>query len=400
MKSEIKYLLSIESKGIKLGLERTQKLSNDCGNPHEKLKAIQVAGTNGKGSTCAIIANILRVSGYKVGLFTSPHLINVNERIRINGNPISDDEIAEYIQLYQKQIEKNDASFFETVTIMAFWYFNKMNVDYAIMETGLGGRLDSVTICNPIMTIITSISLDHTEILGDTLEKIAKEKTGIIKQRIPCVTIEHSNQSVQNIIKETCEIKNAQLIISKKTEPLSFNIGLNGKFQNENARLAQTAINHLNLNLNLKFIKSGLANIRWHGRNQIIYKQPLVIFDVAHNASGIDSFINFYKTIAVGKKILVISLQKRKNILTQVKTIESVFDQIIICETKNKRTMTTDELKQQFIEQKKIIQIQSASKAIQYALDNTKPTDSIGIIGTHFLGEPVSKIFNISFNLL
>ena len=137
----IKYLLSIESKGIKMGLKRTEELNKSCGSPDKNLKIIQVAGTNGKGSTCAMISSILIKAGYKVGLFTSPHLVNVNERIRVNAKPISDNDIAEFIRSYKHIIEDISASFFEATTIMAFWFFKKHNVDYAIMETGLGGNL-------------------------------------------------------------------------------------------------------------------------------------------------------------------------------------------------------------------------------------------------------------------
>ena len=156
----LEYLLSIESKGIKMGLQRTEALKQACGNPDQNLNIVQVAGTNGKGSTCAMISNILIEAGYNVGLFTSPHLVAVNERIRVNGEPILDNEIAEFIKLYKTNIENISASFFEVMTIMGFWHFKKYEVDYAIMETGLGGRLDSVTVCMPKLSVITSISMD------------------------------------------------------------------------------------------------------------------------------------------------------------------------------------------------------------------------------------------------
>ena len=174
----IQYLLSIETRGIKLGIQRTRELMAACDNPQSGLPVIQVAGTNGKGSVSAIISNILINAGYKTGLFTSPHLVNVNERIRINGVPISNKEIDLFIKSYKTDIEKYEATFFETITALAFYYFKKEDVDIAIMETGLGGRLDSVSICEPLATIITPISYDHMEILGETLTEIAFEKAG------------------------------------------------------------------------------------------------------------------------------------------------------------------------------------------------------------------------------
>ena len=400
MNPNVKYLLSIESKGIKLGLQRTKFLSDNCGNPHKNLKIIQVAGTNGKGSTCAIIYSILRNANYNVGLFTSPHLLNVNERIRINGQPISDQHISEYIKNYKNNIEKISASFFETITIMAFWYFKKMNVDYAIMETGLGGRLDSVTICTPILTVITSISLDHTEILGSTLSQITNEKIGIIKKKIPCITIKH-NKIIHKIIKDKCIEKQAPLIIVNNSNPLNYQPILKGDAQYENALLAETAVNTLKINIIKKnHIINGIQNVIWHGRNQIIKENPKVIFDVAHNESGIVNFINFFKSYSQGKKILVLSMQKRKKISSISDLIIKTFDYIICCETINKRTMTIKELKSNFINSRKIKCIKSEYEAINYSLNIATQDDSIAIIGTHYLAEAISKIFKISFNLL
>ena len=398
-KSSIQYLLSIESKGIKMGLNRTLELSNACDNPDKKLDIIQVAGTNGKGSTCAMIANILIVAGYKVGLFTSPHLVNLNERIRINGLPITNEAIDEFISLYKNDIEEISASFFETITIMAFWYFQKNNVDYAIMETGLGGKLDSVTICNPKLTVITSISMDHSEILGDSLVKIAKEKAGIIKKDTSCITVKHSEE-INEIIQSECIKKNANLIISDDFTPLLYNPSLKGNAQFQNAHLAEVTINTLLKDINGEIIIRGIEGTRWYGRNQIIQKEPTVIFDVAHNDAGVSSFIDFIKSISGNNKKLILSLQSRKNIKNQVSLLSKVFDEIILCETHNRRTMQVEDLKSNFSMDQKLICIQSEYEAIEYALDNSSKDDLIAIIGTHHFGDAISKIFNISFNLL
>ena len=403
MNSAIKYLLSIESKGIKLGLDRTKALNNICGFPDKDLRIIQVAGTNGKGSTCAMIANCLQeVLNGRVGLFTSPHLVNFNERIRINGKPISDNEISEFINLYKSDIENISASFFETTTIMAFWYFKKHKVDYAIMETGLGGRLDSVTICNPMLTIITSISMDHSEILGDTLVKIAKEKSGIIQYKTPCLTIEEQTEEVQNVIVSECKRKNAQLIISSKTNcGINLNPSLLGDAQLQNACLARLAAETIvNDQKKANNISRAIEKTRWHGRNQILQQDPLVIFDVAHNEAGVSSFIKFIEPFECKNKRLILSLQSRKNIKNQAVILDSIFDEIILCETHNKRSMTLDALKEQFNNEENLVCIKSEYKAIKYALKNSDKDDLIGIIGTHHFGAVISKIFNISFNLI
>ena len=185
LENYLNSLFSLQRRGIKLGLEHTKNLLKFFDNPHEKFLTIHVAGTNGKGSTCAYIERILRYSGYKVGLYTSPHLFNFNERIRVDGLPISDQEIVSFLDNSFKEINKIGSTFFEVTTVMAFDYFCKKKVDIAVIETGLGGRLDATNVINPVISVITSISMDHTEILGDSIEQIAKEKSGIIKEKTP-----------------------------------------------------------------------------------------------------------------------------------------------------------------------------------------------------------------------
>jgi len=262
------YLLSIESSTIKLGLERTIKLMNFCGNPQQGLPVIQVAGTNGKGSTSAMIAKILECAGYKVGLSTSPHLVNVNERIRVNGNPINDEMLALFIEKYKLGIEMFSASFFETITAMAFWFFKEKNVDIAVMETGLGGRLDSVTICNPILTVITPISLDHTEILGDSIKKIAYEKAGIMKKGVPCVISKQENQAYSVLNKSASKL-NCDLIISTNTYS-QIKPALMGKYQYENACLAYLLLKLTNYIFQMNSLRtvlkkpSGMVEIKFY----------------------------------------------------------------------------------------------------------------------------------------
>ena len=231
----LSYLLSLETKGIKLGLERTYNILSACNNPQEKIKIIQVVGTNGKGSTSAMIANILKHANYKVGLYTSPHLYKINERIRVNGQSISDDSIIEFINKYQKQIETFNISFFEAMTAIALWYFNNQKVDIAILETGLGGRLDSVSACIPELVVFTPVSLDHQHILGDTIEQIAVEKAGAIKLGVPCIS---SNQQleVKQIFNSYAKKFNTK--VDYIDIQCKYPVNLNGKHQKMNANLA------------------------------------------------------------------------------------------------------------------------------------------------------------------
>ena len=395
MNRNIIYLLSIESKGIKLGLERTKSLLSACNNPQKDLPAIQITGTNGKGSTSAMIANIYKCAGLKAGLFTSPHLINLNERIRINNELISDSDINQFISKYKKDIESLDSSFFETITAMAFWYFKKHNVDVAVMETGLGGRLDSVTCCEPILSVITSISIDHAEILGDTIEKITLEKAGILKANIPCVAVHNKTDA---IIEERAKFLNSTVFYINDEIKGLYKPSLKGSCQYQNAQLAELAINVINnKKISIEHIIAGIETTQWFGRNQIISTKPFVIFDVAHNEDGIMNFLYYFNSIKhTGKKILVISLQRRKNINHCIDYIQDSFDVIVSTETNNPRTMPCHVLSRLLANKCEVYK--DADIAIKTIIKDIKQNDSLAIIGTHHLGQHVSNNFNISFN--
>ena len=395
--NNIKYLCSIETRGIKMGIQRTKEIINACGNPQINMPSIQVAGTNGKGSVCAMLSNIFIAAGYKTGLFTSPHLVNVNERIRINGIPIFDSDIDNFILKYKYNIENIGATFFETITAMAFWFFKKNNVDIAILETGLGGRLDSVTICDPILTIITPISLDHIEILGNNIKDIAFEKAGIMKKNIPCIS-SFQKKTVKDVLIKQSKIKSAPLHFIKNIN-YNYDVNINGSHQQDNANLCIQALSLLkNYKIPNNTISFGLKSVKWFGRNQIIKKKPLIIFDVAHNTDGIQSFFHYYKNLnLIGKSILIISLQARKNIKAVIPLLIKKFDLIICTEAAGRNPMNANTLKNMFCNNKAII-IEKPEKAILKGLKLISNEDSMAIIGSHYLGPAISKIFKISFD--
>ena len=213
----LEELYSLQRLGIKVGLKHTAQLLDEIGNPHKKLRLVHVAGTNGKGSTCSILTKILIDHGLKVGLYTSPHLKKFNERIQINHVQISNEYIATFYNENRTKIYNIETTFFETTTAMAFSYFKDQAVDYAVIETGLGGRLDSTNVIVPKVCGITSISLDHTEILGDTIEKIAIEKAGIIKKDVPILTFEQESVIIEVLRKEANK-KNSNLDVIADTE--------------------------------------------------------------------------------------------------------------------------------------------------------------------------------------
>jgi len=390
-----KYLFSLESKGIKLGLERTYDMLKACGNPHESLTSIQILGTNGKGSTASIIAHILKKAGYKVGLYTSPHLNKLNERVRINGKVISDQDISNFITTYKTRINNLSASFFEVMTALAVWYFHKEKVDIAILETGLGGRLDSVSACKSQLLVFTSISLDHQHILGNTIEEIAKEKASAIQKNSVCISC-YQPESVANVLDKRAKSKNTKIqYINKKKENL---ITLNGKHQHINESLAIKAIELLTkFNVSKDCISKGLLTVKWPARIQKISNNPNIYFDVAHN---VDSFISLCK-FAQGLKInnnniLILALQNNKKIDQVISIIKETFDQIIVTQTNQRNYLPTQDLKKLF-NQDNIIIFKNPIKAFNYVQNINKNID-IFIAGSHYLGPYVSNNYKISFD--
>ena len=395
----INYLLSIETKGIKLGFERTQAMMKVCGNPHLELPVIQVAGTNGKGSVCAVLANILKAADYKTGLFTSPHLVRINERIRINGKPIPDVEIIRFIQFYKEDIEKIEATFFEITTAMACWYFKKENVDIAIMETGLGGRLDSTSICRPLATVITPVSLDHVEILGETLREIAVEKAGSMKKDIPCLSARQTEEVTIALQSEAIR-KGTPLHFLNEKKGIAIDVNIPGEKQKENTELALSVLDHLKeFTIPDSAIREGLCTVLWHGRNQMLQKSPTVIFDVAHNEEGFRSFLNYYRSLQIsGKSTLIIALYMKKRIQNIVPQLENVFQHIICTQTEGRCPMPADILSANFRPSHSVEIIRDSSVAIQKGLRGLSKDDGMAILGTHCFGPSVNKLFKISFD--
>ena len=394
MIKEQKYLFSLQNRGIKMGLERTQKLLKICSSPNEKLKVIQILGTNGKGSTSAILNKILTNAGYNVGLFTSPHLNSFTERIRVNSSPIEEKSVKYFINIYKDAIEKIEASFFEVMTAMAFWYFQKNKVDYAIMETGLGGKYDSVTACNADIFGITSISKDHQNILGNNLEDIAKEKVSAISAHSHAYYV-NQNKIVEKIISDYCNQK--QCKHKKIKTNLNLQVSIRGEHQKQNASLALSIANHINPNI--KDLEKSLMSIKWYGRNQVIKKQPFIVFDVAHNEDGIISFLKFINQLNKNfkKKYLLISIQKNKDIEEVANNLNNSFDKIVYTITDKKKSMDFKNIKKEI---SKATLIENSELALDKIISEASREDLIAIIGTHFWGKAISNKFNISFDNL
>ena len=409
--AELDSLYSLHRRGIKLGLEHTFQLLEFLGNPQSELNLIHVAGTNGKGSTCAHIECILRGNGYKVGLYTSPHLINFNERIRVNGLPIKNDEIISFIKSIDTVIKKIDSTFFEVTTAMALKYFNDHNVDVAIIETGLGGRLDSTNVIQPSMTIMTPISMDHMDILGNNIQQIAKEKSGIIKDDIVLVTAKQ-DRSVMDILFNKAKEKNTSVIIADSPSNISINPNgtsfiinnkkykstLIGDFQAENASLAISAIRHFDNKINYNKICSSLRGLHWPGRLQSLAKN--IYYDVAHNESGIKAILQSCHVVSPNQNIYgLFCLKGDKDLDLIANQLKGKFKKLFIAESKNGLLLDAKSLST------KLINLGINNSPVESIKDGVKllraliKDKDIGLVfGTHYVAEEIFKEFEISFD--
>ena len=306
----VEYIFGLQRRGIKWGLDNIRALLKAVDNPHLNWPSIHLAGTNGKGSTAAMIESILLKEGYRVALYTSPHLVDFSERIRVNREMIDRDSVVKFTNMVQPVIDAVEPSFFEVTTAMAFWHFAKQNVDIAVIETGMGGRLDSTNVLKPLATVITRIGLDHQNYLGDTIQEIAGEKAGIIKAGVPCVTTAQNEKALQ-ILREFSKKNGSELIssvdngsyrlveerlgdthfelITGSSGTLNVHLNLSGSYQVENALLAVIAIETIaqQFPVSKSAIVEGLGNVSWRGRIDLVSTSPNIIVDVSHNADGV-----------------------------------------------------------------------------------------------------------------
>ncbi len=324
------FLFNLQRISAKLGLDNILTLLEAVGNPQHKWPAIHIAGTNGKGSTAAILESILLKSGYRVGLYTSPHLIDFTERIRVNHTPISKQDVIDFTNRIRPLIKTIEPSFFEVTTAMAFWYFAKQQVDITIVETGMGGRLDSTNVVNSLISVITPIAFDHQNYLGDTIEHIAMEKAGIIKKGVPCLT-NNRDPRVLALFEEACQKKDSSFIkvfdnssykvLASGLFGSKFNleiggnffetlyVNLPGEYQLENISLAAGTIFQLNDKIDIpdSAFREGLTSVDWKGRIDSISTNPNIIIDVSHNPCGVEKTLAFISRFFTKDQINVIT---------------------------------------------------------------------------------------------
>ena len=400
LNAHLEYLFALERKGINLGLKPTQDLLAACGNPQHTFPIIQIAGTNGKGSTAAIAAWTLQCHSKSVGLFTSPHLYRFNERIRVDTVTISDDYITQWIQKHKQSIEGISTTFFETNTVMALCYFRDRQVDTAVLETGLGGRLDSTTAVTPVLTAITPIDLDHTEILGKTRAAIAREKAGILKPGVPCISAPQSSD-VRQVIEAEAERIGAPLSFIDMDTTLPHPPRMPGLHQGMNAKLGlKIAESVLDQDYDPIVAENALQTAFWPGRYHLLQNQPHIVFDVAHNPHGVNAFLETARSENIrGRKWLIVALQKDKRADAIMDMLCPAFDHVIITQTGTRNFLTADALSARACRNHAGIHTEpDAVQAIERTITQADDDDYIAILGSHYLGDAVAKVFKISFD--
>lgn len=333
----------------KVNLDNTIHLCAILENPEQKFKSVHVAGTNGKGSTSHMMASILQEAGYNVGLYTSPHLKDFRERIKINGEMISESEVISFVANYKEAFEAIHLSFFEWTVGLAFSYFALKNVDIAIIETGLGGRLDSTNVILPELSVITNIGKDHTQFLGDTMEQIATEKAGIIKQNIP-VVVGQEQSEVRGVFLKKSEILNCKIRFSDSSLYHNYDSDLKGSYQKNNINTAVTAIEELQeqgwsiSNDNVKEgLKKVVANTGLLGRWQKLAENPRIICDTGHNEAGIKEIVHQLQKMDYNRLHVVFGVVNDKSIdeVLELLPKDAVY---YFCRAQIPRSLDADEL--------------------------------------------------------
>ncbi len=395
-KSFIEWVQSQKRFSKKTNLDNMKYFCKLLCNPESSFKAIHVTGTNGKGSTVAMLTSVLMAKGYNVGTFTSPYIECFNERIAFNTKPIDDDDLLKManrvIEIYPILEENNfpKPTFFEFITLCAFCYFKSLNnLDYAVIEVGMGGRLDSTNVITPIVSIITNVALDHMQILGNTKEAILIEKLGIVKDNIP-VVCGLKEENLKMIATNVANIHNSQIVFPKYNEVKNvkcdlsdtcftyqgqdYQLSLLGFHQVENALLVIETFNLLkdNLKLSIQDLHNGLKNTKWVGRLEKINDDPVIYIDGGHNIDGISRITEFVKSLNIPNVRAVISISHDKELLPMIKMVDETFDEIIFTSYTYARSAKAEDLYNLSSSKNKKC-IENLDVAVKYVLTNKKP---------------------------
>ena len=390
----IGQLFSLEYTGMKLGLDNIKALMDALGNPHRAFPTIHVAGTNGKGSVCNMLAAALQANGYKTGLFTSPHLVSYTERMKINGKPIAEERFTTYFKSLWHDIQEIKATFFEATTAIAFQYFRDENVDVAVIETGLGGRLDATNVLEkPLATVITSIGLEHTEILGDTLEKIAYEKACIFKRLVPAI-VNAPLQTRKVFIDKSREV-NAPLFFVTPDEELSFSGDLKGEHQKENTLTVLETLKQLSLPLDHEASLRGIAHttlltglrarLEEYAYGPAVKAGVRLFLDVAHNPDGLARVRDYFLTQGI-RPIVVVGFAKDKDIPSSLEIIRTLATRVFAVSAHMSRSLPAQEL---YLKGKNagldIEMTEEIKTAVNSAISMSKLGSPVLLVGSHYV---------------
>ena len=406
-KSTLQYLLSLERHGIKPGLERISRLLKLLGGPQLKYPAVHVAGTNGKGSTSAMLSSVLNEAGMRTGLYTSPHLVKFNERIQVSGRMITGPELREAARIVKKAAAKMPGSpitFFEFTTAIAFVHFSLKEVDIAVIETGMGGRFDATNTLLPEVSVITNVNVDHTQYLGFGLKEIAFEKAGIIKPGRPVVTGEIKKAPLSVIRKRAKESSSSLYVLDRdfsvqiapsslsysglELELNGLRLGLSGPHQAMNAGLSLAAIEALRqrgFQIPVSAIRAGLRKAAWPGRFETISKKPLVIIDGAHNPAGARTLANALKDLSYKRLVLVLGIMADKDIDAILKELLPLCAEAIATEPRMERSAPAGVLAGKIRALgKPVVEIRRVKDACKEAVARAKKTDCVCVTGSLF----------------
>ena len=419
----MEWLFSLERAGIKYDLNNITALLDFLGNPQDSFKAIHIAGTNGKGTVASIINSMLIQAGKSTGLYTSPHILDFRERVIVNGKMISKKFILEFTNNLIPLIEKIQPSFYEVNTAMAFEYFKLKKVEYGVVETGLGGRLDSTNVLKPILTIITSISIEHTDYLGDTIEKIAFEKAGIIKKGVPCVVgnlvpaalnvvrdraaelgsnLTIASQSVKTVIEKYGNDGFTFNIISGKKEIKGLKFPTQGDYQKINIATSYAAQMLLSSNEGIKFtdriIKKGFSNLisnsLFHGRFQFIRHHPKIIIDVSHNPEALSNLLESLRNVKYNKLYVLFGLLKDKDHKACIEQIEKLSGEVILTKPNYIRAAEPLDIFDFVTKKNDFIVLDDYSLAVSYIKEKIKKDDLLLVTGSFFMVSDFLRLAN------
>ena len=407
----LEHLFHLERFGIKLGLDNIRRLLSLLGDPHRGLKVLHVTGTNGKGSVCASAASVLENAGYRVGLYTSPHLVRFNERIQVNRTPIADDEVLRLWSGMQPAIRAMTAAraidhptFFEVTTAMAFEHFRERKVDVAVIEVGMGGRMDATNIVDGLVSVVTRVDLEHTEHLGKTVSRIAREKAGIIKPTSRAVTV---SQEALPVIEARCRDVHAPLVVVGRDVraerrggdlrgqevrvrgsfgEIDVRTPLLGAFQVENLALAVTALVQLReagFVIPDEAIRNGLASTRWPARLDLIREKPSILVDGAHNRPAAEALAVSMQELFPGRKVsLVVGILNDKDLKGMAAALGPLASRVYACRPKTHRAFDGEDVALAFRPYAESVSIPAVRDAIDAAIDGGTPDGIILITGS------------------